>query len=480
MSQSKVRVRFAPSPTGYLHIGGVRTALFNWLFARHEGGEFLLRIEDTDQTRHTEDAIGLIYEGLRWLGMTWDGEVLRQSDRREIYRKAAERLLERGLAYRCYCTPDELEQMRKEHSERGGNFGYDGRCRNRTEFPPDQPYCIRFKVTGDEPVEFEDMVYGKIRVERRELDDLVILKTDGLPSYNFANVVDDSDMGITHVIRGDDHINNTPRQIAIYQALEFEPPRFAHLPMIVDENRKKLSKRHSAANVLQYREEGYLPEAILNYIAKLGWGLGDQEFFTVEELIEKFNLERVNKAACAIDTDKLAWLAGKHMEQADSARLGQLWREHLKAKGALDSARAEKFADAAWLGQVVETLKIRAKTISDMTERGEFYFAAPAEYEEKGAKKFLKPEVAPAIEDLKQGLEALPEPLEESALESLFAAILEKHSLKMLKLAQPLRIFLTGGTASPGIFDMIRLLGRPECLHRIDRGLEFMKTMEGQ
>jgi glutamyl-tRNA synthetase len=307
------------------------------------------------------------------------------------------------------------------------------------------------------------------------MDDLVIIKTDGNPSYNFANVVDDSNMEITHVIRGDDHINNTPRQIAIYAAMNLPLPQFAHLPMLLDENKKRLSKRHGAANILNFREEGILPEALLNYIAKLGWGYGDQEFFTLDELIEKFTLDRVNRAACSIDPDKLQWLAGKHMEAASTDCLAQLWLQRLVQQDILSSDRAAEVAEADWLKEALETLKPRCKSLSEMVERGRFYFEAPQEYEEKGAKKFLKPAILPALEELTERMAALDAPFQHAELEELFKDILEKHETKMLKLAQPVRLFLTGTTVSPGIFEIITVLGQDEALKRMNKGLEFMR-----
>ena len=478
MTVDSVRVRFAPSPTGFLHLGGVRTALFNWLFARHEGGEFLLRIEDTDRSRHSEEAVQVILEGLRWLGLDWDGPEAHQADRLELYRRVADEMLAKGLAYRCSCTPERLEQMRAEQLARKEKVHYDGRCRERTDHSEGASCCVRFRLPGGDPVEYEDLVYGKIRVERSELDDLVILKTDGFPSYNFANVVDDSDMKITHVIRGDDHINNTPRQIAMYEALGLKAPKFAHLPMIVDENRKKLSKRHAAANVLKYREDGVLPEALLNYIAKLGWGFGDEEFFTREQLVEKFSLDRVNRSACAIDSEKFLWICSKHMEAASNEALGALWLERLVAGGVIDAERAKPLEGSDWLHEAVETLKVRARTISEMVEKGRFYFTPPEEYDEKGARKFLKPAMLPALEELLAGIRALGDPPAQAALETLFKQILEKHEVKMLKLAQPVRIFLTGGTASPGIFEILLLLGKDETVRRMEKGLEFMRSRE--
>lgn len=475
MTSEKVRVRFAPSPTGYLHIGGVRTALYNWLFARHEGGEFFLRIEDTDRTRSTDESIRVILDGLTWLGLNWDGEVIRQTDRLDNYRQAAQKLIEMGMAYRCYCTAEEMESMREAQLARKEKPRYDGRCRTRTDFPPDKPFCIRFKVPEGAAIQFEDLVYGSIQVGREELDDLVIIKTDGFASYNFANVIDDSDMGITHVIRGDDHVNNTPRQIVMYQALGLPLPRFAHLPMILDENRKRLSKRHGAANVLAYREEGVLPEALLNYLAKLGWGFGDQEFFTLNELVEKFTLDRVNKSACAIDPDKFRWLCGKHMENASNDRLGRLWLERLVSEGILDATQAEGLRDTPWLDKAVSSIKIRSKSISEMVVSGRFYFQPPENYEEKGAKKFLKPEILPALEELKDRLSALNEPFSELELEAVFKELVEKYSLGMLKLAQPVRLFLTGVTASPGIFEVLSLLGKEESLRRMERGLNTLR-----
>jgi glutamyl-tRNA synthetase len=472
MSPENIRVRFAPSPTGFLHIGGVRTALFNWLFARKNGGKFLIRIEDTDQTRHTEEAIDVIYEGLKWLGLEWDEEPVRQTARRDRYPVYTQKMLDLDKAYRCYCTPEEIEQMRQEQTERGEAPRYDGRCRNRADQPEDKPYALRFKVPEEGYVQYNDLVYGPIRVDFKEMEDFVILKKDGLPTYNFANMVDDYEQEISHVIRGDDHINNTPRQVALYQALGLEPPEYAHLPVIVDENRKKLSKRHAAANILKYKEDGVLPEALLNYIAKLGWGFGDQEFFTLEELIDKFSLDRVGKAACAIDEDKFQWLCGKHMEAADTAKLAPEWLEHLQRKGIIDAEKAAGLS-SEWVAAAVESLKPRAKTLSEMAEKGRFYFEAPAEYDPKGVKKFLKAGVRPAIEDLVAGIEKLSEPMQEKELEDLFRDILEKHETKMLKVAQPVRIFLTGGTASPGIFEILTLIGKEESLARLKKGLEF-------
>ena len=469
-----VKTRFAPSPTGYLHLGGARTAIFNWLFARHHGGKFVLRIEDTDRERSTQESVDEILEAMRWLGMDWDEGPFFQTQRMDIYKEAVQRLLDEGKAYYCYCTPEELEAMREEARAKGEPPRYNGRCRELTSPPPNAPPpVIRFKTPRDGETVVRDLVKGEVVFPNGQLDDFIIVRSDGTPTYNFVVVVDDAEMGITHVIRGDDHLNNTPKQILLYQALGYQVPEFAHVSMILGHDHTRLSKRHGATSVLAYREEGYLPEALFNFLVRLGWSHGDQEVFTKKELIDYFDLDSVSSAAAVYNPEKLLWLNAQHMKMADDSRLARDLIPFLEREGIL-----KKQPDLGWLERVVASLKERAKTLKEMAQMARFYFEDPQEYDEKGKRKFLKPKVAPLFQDLVEELSGLPDFSEES-VEGAFNRVLEKHGLKLGKLAQPVRVALTGGTVSPGIFEVVSIVGREATLRRLKRAIEEIGRAEG-
>jgi glutamyl-tRNA synthetase len=468
-----VKTRFAPSPTGYLHLGGARTAIFNWLFARHHGGRFLLRIEDTDRERSTEESVKEILEAMRWLGMDWDEGPFRQTERMDLYKKAAQRLLDEGKAYYCYCTPEELESMREEALAKGLPPRYDGRCRDRVSPPPDAPPpVIRFKVPQEGEMVVHDLVKGDVTFPNSQLDDFIIVRSDGTPTYNFVVVVDDAEMGLTHVIRGDDHLNNTPKQILLYEALGYDLPQFAHVSMILGPDHTRLSKRHGATSVLAYRDEGYLPEALFNFLVRLGWSHGDQEVFTIDELIEYFDLDAVSSAAAVYNPDKLLWLNAQHMKMADDERLADELLTFLEREGVVSSP-----PDKEWLKRVVASLKERAKTLKEMAQMARFYFEDPQEYDEKGRKKFLRPSVVPLLRDLICELGQLVD-FGEKEVEEAFVGVLEKHGLKLGKLAQPVRVAITGGTVSPGIFEVVSILGKDVVLRRLNRAVDLIEGGE--
>ena len=465
-----VKTRFAPSPTGYLHIGGARTALFNWLFARHNKGQFVLRIEDSDVARSTEESAQAILEGMSWLGLDWDEGPFFQSRRFDIYRAHAERLLDEGvLAYRCYCTPEELKERREAAMKEGRPPMYDGRCRQRSDAPA-LPYAVRFKVPPG-ATSFKDLVKGGVSFDNSQIEDLVILRSDGTPTYNFCVVVDDATMNITHVIRGDDHINNTPKQMLLYRALGYEVPEFAHLPMILGSDRTRLSKRHGATSVTAYREMGYLPHALVNYLARLGWSFGDQEIFSPEELIEKFTLENVGKSSGVFNPEKLLWLNQHYIKSSPSGELREEFLSRLKALGV--DASADPRLDA-----IIKTLLERSKTLAEMAESALFYFVEQVAFDEKSARKFLTPEAAPLFAELAEGLKAL-DAFTEEGIEGAFNDILDRKGLKLGKLAQPVRVALTGGTVSPGIFEMIAALGRERSVKRLEGAVEFIEAAGG-
>jgi glutamyl-tRNA synthetase len=465
-----VRVRFPPSPTGHLHIGGVRTALFNWLYARHYQGVFVLRIEDTDRTRSTEESIQAILEGLRWLGLDWDEGPYRQTDRLAIYQEHAHRLLEESWAYRCYCAPHELQERRQEALRRGENPRYDRRCRDLSQPPPDRQPAIRLKAPLEGQTQFVDLIHGELTFDNSELDDLIILRSDGTPTYNFAVVVDDVTMRITHVIRGDDHIPNTPRQILIYQALDYPLPQFGHVPMILGADKGRLSKRHGATSVLAYREMGYLPEALLNYLARLGWAHGDQEIFTREELIQHFSLTEINRAAAVFNPEKLLWLNAHYLRELPSDRLIQELLPHL-ARGGIVKAPEE--VDRAYLARAIDSVRERSKTLVEMAQWLRFYFADHIIYDEKAAVKFLTPAVAPLLTTLVRRLQDLPT-FDQGAIEQVFQEIMAEQGLNLGAIAQPARVALTGGTVSPGIHEVMAILGRERVLSRLRSALEWI------
>ncbi|TAJ22545.1 MAG: glutamate--tRNA ligase [Nitrospirae bacterium] len=462
-----VRVRFAPSPTGYLHIGGVRTALFNWLFARHAQGKFILRIEDTDQDRSTEEAIQAILDGMRWVGLDWDEGPFRQTDRMDLYRQQAIRLLEQRQAYWCVCRAEELEARRKDAMAKGLQPGYDGRCRERGITNQNGDAALRFKASREGQTVVEDLIKGRVVFENNILDDLIILRSSGYPTYNFSVVVDDALMGVTHVIRGDDHLNNTPRQIPIFKALGYDVPRFGHLSMIMGADKAKLSKRHGATSILAYKDMGYLPEAMINYLVRLGWSFGDQEIFSLPELIEKFDLAHVQKSSAVFNPDKLQWMNAHYIRHGEPKRLAGLLRPFFGQVGLGEAA--EKVSDE-WLEKLVVALRERARTLVEMATAAAPYVQDKIVVEAAAAEKFLTPEIAPLLANLTDRFERVTD-FSKTVLEETFKKFLEDEGLKIGQLAQPVRVALTGRTASPGIFEVIDLLGRERILARLRQGI---------
>lgn len=461
-----VRTRFAPSPTGALHIGGARTAIFNWLFARHYGGKFILRIEDTDRARSTEESLSEILDAMTWLGLNWDEGPFRQSERLSIYQGYAEKLLGSGKAYRCYCTPEELEKRRKEAEKEGRVYRYEGTCRSLKSHFSDKPFAIRLATPEVGNIEVEDLIRGIISFDAKEIDDFVIQKTDGFPTYNFAVVIDDATMDITHVIRGDDHIANTPKQVLIYEALSQNIPKFAHVSMILGSDKTRLSKRHGATSVIAYREMGYLPEAIVNYLARLGWSYGDQEIFSEEELIEKFTLDSVGKGAAIFNPEKLLWLNGWYIRNKRAEEIAELVIPFLQKKGfqvALDER----------LIKMVNVLRERAKTLVELADSADYFFADEIKCEEAARKKFLTPDALPILEDLINKLSSLTD-FTVPELRKIFGEITEKRGSKLVQIAQPTRVALTGGTVSPGIFEVIEILGRDKVIERLKRAAQII------
>ncbi|HEB98512.1 MAG TPA: glutamate--tRNA ligase [Thiotrichales bacterium] len=462
-----VRTRFAPSPTGYLHIGGARTALFSWLYARKHGGQFVLRIEDTDLERSTPESVNAILEGMTWLGLEYDEGPFYQTHRFDRYKAIIDQLLESGHAYKCYCSKERLDKLREEQLASKQKPRYDGRCREGATPPsPDAPYVVRFRNPTEGEVVVDDLIRGRVVFRNSELDDLIIQRSDGSPTYNLTVVVDDSDMDITHVVRGDDHLNNTPRQINILRALGAEPPVYAHVPMILGADGRRLSKRHGAVSVMQYREEGYLPEALLNYLVRLGWSHGDQEIFSVEEMIELFDLPDVNKAASTFNPDKLLWLNQHYIKSSPPEHVARHLSYHL---GRLNVDPAPEPP----LHEVVRAQQERAKTLVEMARNSLFFYQDFEHYDEKAARKNLKPETREALAMLRERLAALadwsPEPIHQAVLETA-----ETLGLKLGKVAQPLRVAVSGGPVSPPIDQTLHLLGRERTLARIDRALAWI------
>ncbi|MEK6813340.1 MAG: glutamate--tRNA ligase [Nitrospirota bacterium] len=454
-----VRVRFAPSPTGALHIGGARTALFNWLFARHHGGTYILRIEDTDRERSTEDSIREIHDGLAWLGLDWDEGPFRQTERMDLYRARVQELLDRGLAYRCWCTAEELEARRKEATAAGKTPRYDGRCRGLADPPADRSFAVRFAAPREGETVVEDLVKGRVVFDNRQLDDLIVLRSDGTPTYNFCVVVDDVDMKITHVIRGDDHLNNTPRQAGLYRAFGFDLPKFAHVPMILGADKARLSKRHGATSVTAYREQGYLPEALVNYLARLGWSSGDQEIFSRGELIEKFDLAHVGTAPAVFNPEKLVWLNAHYIKEAERGRLGDLLSAFLPPRETWP-------ADAPDPAAAAQAHKERSRTLVEMAESAQCYYAGEVKVDDAAAAKHLTPQAAGLLKELADRIEKMSE-FTAPALETLFNALASEKGVKMGALAQPSRVALTGKAVSPGIFDVFLLVGRRRAVSRL-------------
>ena len=468
-----VRTRFAPSPTGLLHVGGARTALFCWLFARRHGGTFVLRIEDTDRERSTQASIDAILDGLRWLGLDADEGPWFQTDRLALYREHVERLLREDKAYRCYCSKEELDAMRDAQRARGEKPRYDGRCRNRTGPPPAgvEP-VIRFANPLDGSVVFDDLVRGTVVFDNRELDDLVIARANGMPTYNFGVVVDDLDMDITHVIRGDDHVMNTPRQLNIVAALDAVPPRYAHVPMILGADGQRLSKRHGAVGVMQFRDDGYLPQALLNQLVRLGWSHGDQEIFSREEMIARFDVADVHRAPAAFDYDKLGWLNQHYIRQSDPERLGTLLAEQLERMGL-------EVSGAVAPSSLAEIQRDRARTIAEMAEKSRFAFEDYGEFDPGAAKKHLRPVALEPLEAVRAKLGAIAR-WEPALLHAAVIECAEALSLSLAKVAQPLRVALTGTAASPAIELTLQMVGRDAALSRIDRAIAYVQDRARQ
>jgi len=457
-----VRVRFAPSPTGHLHVGGARTALFNWLYARHHRGSFILRIEDTDRSRSTEENIAAIVEALQWLGLDWDegppAPGYRQTERLPIYREHAERLLRAGRAYYCDCPPALLDRERKAAQERKETFRYSGRCRARGLAAG----ALRLRIPEEGATVVNDLIHGPVTFEHGQLDDWILVRTDGTPTYNFCVVVDDVTMRITHVIRGNDHLPNTPKQILCYEALGYPLPEMAHVSMILGADRSRLSKRHGAASVQAFRDAGIVPEAMVNYLARLGWSHGDQEIFSRAQLVELFDIKDVAASGAVFDATKLEWLSHEYLKSLDGARLAALATPFIRAAGLTPPA------DPRRLVPILDTLRERAKTLVELVAAGRFYFAAPAAYEPKAAQTLFGPEGARRLGLIVERLAALPE-FTGAALESAYRALTAELGLKLVDLAQLSRLAVTGGTASPPIFEVLALLGRDEALARLRR-----------
>ena len=458
--------RFAPSPTGFLHVGGARTALFAWLYARQKDGQFILRIEDTDQARSSEAAVEGILAGMEWLGLDYDTEPVFQSQRLAHYQTIIEQLLAAGLAYRCDCSPERLDRLRTEQMAAKLKPQYDGYCRNRT-VGQDQPHVIRLRRPTEGEVCFVDQIRGKIRVSNQELDDLILLRSDGSPTYNLTVVVDDHDMGITQVIRGDDHINNTPRQIHLYQALGWEVPQFAHLPMILGEDGARLSKRHGAVSVLHYRDAGYLPEALLNYLVRLGWSHADQEVFSRTEMVQHFRLEAVNKAPASFNVAKLKWLNQHYLRTADLDRLATLLLPHLQALGIITKADAH-------LQAVIAAQRERADTLVELARIMAFYYQDFPHFEAKPAKKAFKGDPVPALTTVQNQLAALTT-WQREAIHQAIAETVTALGVGFGKVALPLRVAVTGGMPSPELDLTLELVGREATLRRIQQALRYLQ-----
>jgi glutamyl-tRNA synthetase len=486
---SEVRVRFAPSPTGYLHIGGARTALFNWLFARKMGGKLILRIEDTDTERLKEDSVSQILTSLKWLGLNWDegpeagGECgpYYQSERRELYSKYAQQLLDEGKAYYCFCTPTDLEAEREKQRAAKQPFRYARTCRDldpevaKARAAAGEPYSVRIKIPTEGSITVHDLIHGDVTFNMDQFDDFVIVKSNGMPTYNFAVVVDDHLMGMTHVLRAEEHLSNTPKQLLIYEALGFEPPKFGHMPMILAPDRSKLSKRHGATSVEEFRAQGYLPEAIINYLTLLGWGPGDErEIFTLEETVKLFELEQMSKKAAVYDTKKLTWMNGQYLSELPLEKIlpeadtffikdGLVTKEWL-------AENKEYFA------KLVDTVRVRVKTLQEVADASAYFFKDVEAYDEKGVAKHFKPEAAELLEKCIAALEA-DEVFDLTSTEAIYNKIAADNGLALGKVIHPTRLALTGRTVSPGMFDVMVLLGKEKTLARMRKAVEYIKSL---
>jgi len=464
--KERVRTRFAPSPTGFLHIGGARTALFAWLYARHFKGQFILRIEDTDQLRSTEELTRAILDALMWLRLDWDEGPFFQAQRVDIHRQMIGKLLDEGKAYYCVCTPDELEEKRKRALTEGRKPKYDGTCRDKS-LPRSAKSVVRFRCPHTGITVVNDLVKGVITFNNEELDDLIIERSDGYPTYNFAVVVDDAQMEITHVIRGDDHVNNTPRQILLYEALGYKVPQFGHVSMIMGSDKTRLSKRHGATSVMAYKEMGYLPEAMVNYLVRLGWSYGDREIFSLDELIRFFTIDSVGKSAAIFNPEKLLWLNQHYIKECPPERLVQEMIPFWNLLGI-------ETADQVFLTHVVNDLKSRAKTLVELAESSLFYFTDDVAYENEAANAFLKEEIADHLQAVAEGIPYLQD-YTKKGMESFLRTLSEEKGIKLKVIAQPLRVAITGKTVSPGIDEVMITLGKERVIKRIYRAVEYIK-----
>jgi glutamyl-tRNA synthetase len=466
---SAIRTRFAPSPTGFLHIGGARTALYNWAYAGRHGGVLVLRIEDTDRERSTRESEEAVLEGLTWLGLEWDEGPLRQTQRAERHREVVEDLLSRDRAYRCICTREDLEERKQATIAAGGKWTYDGRCRSAAHGPGCGPHTVRLRVQTTGLLGWDDGVFGPSGQDAAEIGDAIIRRSDGQPLYHLAVVVDDLDMGITDVIRGADHHNNTPLQIALYRALDVEPPRFAHVPLIVGAGGKKLSKRLDHVSVQQFRAQGYLPDAMRNWLVRLGWSHGDQEVFSRDEIAQLFDLDAVNRSSAQADQDKLAWLNQHYIKEMPGDELVQALLPFLEQEvGHPVEATPE-------LGVLVDLLRERSKTLVEMAERAKWLVVENLAYEEKAARKHLTDPAAPILKDLHDRLAEL-DAWTADAMEPVFESVRSDHGdVGMGKLAQPVRVAVTGSSASPGIYETLEVLGKPRALSRLAEAHHFIK-----
>jgi len=478
MNSHPFRVRFAPSPTGFPHVGNFRTALYNFLLARHYGGQFLLRIEDTDKERSRPEYEEAIYESLRWMGLHWDEKPVHQSQNLPRHQEEARRLIGAGHAYRCRCPAERIDALREQQMAAGLKPMYDGLCRDLNHPDDGTPFCVRLKSPDSGATRISDRVRGDVTVSNGEVDDLVLLRTDGTPTFNFAVVVDDHDMGITHVIRGDDHLNNTIKQVLIYEALEYPIPQFAHLPQILGSDKTRLSKRHGATGVLEYREQGYLADAMINYIARLGWGHGDQEFFTRDELIRLFTIEEINKSAAVFDPVKLLWLNSEHIRAKSAGEIADLFAEHMRRKQYLGDQTEAFLLDPARIKKIVECTQVRAKTLDEIYQMVLFLFQEDLTYPEKDALKIFKPEAMRGLQALADfAAEHRGQELAHEAWEQAFQSILEAQELKMKAMAQAVRLALTGTVVSPPIFDIIGLLGTDRVEARLRAALAYAEKL---
>lgn len=486
---SEVRVRFAPSPTGYLHIGGARTALFNWLFARQMGGKLILRIEDTDTERLKEDSVSQILTSLKWLGLNWDegpeagGECgpYYQSERRDLYSKYAQQLLDEGKAYYCFCTPADLEAEREKQRAAKQPFRYARTCRDldpevaKARAAAGEPYSVRIKIPTEGSITVHDLIHGDVTFNMDQFDDFVIVKSNGMPTYNFAVVVDDHLMGMTHVLRAEEHLSNTPKQLLIYEALGFEPPKFGHMPMILAPDRSKLSKRHGATSVEEFRAQGYLPEAIINYLTLLGWGPGDErEIFTLEETVKLFELEQMSKKAAVYDTKKLTWMNGQYLSELPLEKILPEAETFFIKDGLVTKEWLAE--NKEYFAKLVDTVRVRVKTLQEVADASAYFFKDVEAYDEKGVAKHFKPEAAELLEKCIAALEA-DEVFDLTSTEVIYNKIAADNGLALGKVIHPTRLALTGRTVSPGMFDVMVLLGKEKTLARMRKAVEYIKSL---